>query len=441
MNGRRTSRGIPIAGPMTAVAVAVTVLAAGGASAQTASILLRPDRVFDGVSAQPHEGWVVLVTGSRIAAAGPATEVRAPAGTRTIELRGTTLTPGLIEGHSHLLLHPYDEVSWNDQVLRESVAERVARATVHARNTLLAGFTATRDLGSEGAGYADVGLKQAIEKGVIPGPRLVVAGPAIVATGSYGPKGFVPGATGLLGAEEADGRDALIRVARNQMGNGVDVVKVYADYRWGPNGESAPTFTEDELRLLVDVASSSGRGVVAHASTKEGMRRATMAGVETIEHGDGGDLEAFTLMKQHGVAFIATLAAGDAITQYGGWKKGTDPEPARIRAKRESFRSALESGVEMGMGGDVGVYTHGTNAREMELMVDYGMPAAAVMMAATSVNARLLHLDQRVGQVKAGMLADLAAFEGDPTKDIHAVRRVRFVMKNGVVYQGDAPAK
>jgi len=439
----RPSRPAAHSGTMTVSLVMVAILmgAAASASAQSPSILLRPDRVFDGVSAQPHDGWVVLVTGARIAAAGPASEVRVPAGTRTVELRGTTLTPGLIEGHSHLLLHPYDEVSWNDQVLRESVAERVARATVHARNTLMAGFTAARDLGSEGAAYADVGLKQAIEKGVIPGPRLVVAGPAIVATGSYGPKGFVPGATALLGAEEADGIDALVRVARNQMGNGVDVVKVYADYRWGPNGEAAPTFTEDELRLLVNVARSSGRGVVAHAATKEGMRRATMAGVETIEHGDGGDLEAFTLMKQHGVAFIPTLAAGDATSQYGGWKKGTDPEPARIRAKRESFRLALESGVEMGMGGDVGVYTHGTNAREMELMVDYGMTAPAVMMAATLVNARLLHMDQRVGQVKAGMFADLAAFEGDPTKDIHALRRVRFVMKNGVVYLGDAEPK
>lgn len=413
------------------------VLALGpGAAAQPLTppaLLIRPARVFDGVSPRPHEGWAVLVRGDHIVAAGPAAAVNPPADARVVDLPGTTLMPGMIEGHSHLLLHPYNETSWDDQVLRESEALRVARGTVHAERTLLAGFTTVRDLGSEGAGYADVGLKEAIDRGVIVGPRMLVATRALVATGSYGPK---PGGWDApQGAEEADGEDALVRATRTQIGKGADLVKVYADYRWRPGEESRPTFTEQELRRVVEVARSAGRPVVAHASTPEGMRRATAAGVETIEHGNAGTPEVFRLMAEKGVAFCPTLAATDAIRQYRGWKKGSEPEPPEILEKRRSFKAALTAGVRMCMGGDVGVYRHGDNARELELMVDYGMTPAQVLLAATSGNARIFHLEDR-GAVRPGLLADLVAVEGDPTREIGAVRRVRWVMKGGTVHLG-----
>ena len=394
--------------------------------------LLEPDRVFDGENM--HDGWAVLVDGKTIAAAGPKSSIKLPGdrSTEVVPLPGCTLLPGLIEGHSHLLLHPYDETSWNDQVLVESQAERVARATVHARNTLLAGFTTVRDLGSEGAGYADVGLKQAIEKGVIPGPRMLVAGPAIVATGSYGPKGFASHVEVPLGAEEADGTDDLTKAVRRQIGNGVDIVKVYADYRWGPNGEAMPTFSLEELRLMVETAASSGRPVVAHASTPEGMRRAILAGVKTIEHGDEGTAEIFQLMKEKGVALCPTLAAGDAVSQYRGWQKGSQPEPPRIVQKRKSFAQALAAGVTICAGGDVGVFTHGDNVRELELMVEYGMKPLDVLRSATSVNARVFGLGEKLGFVKPGLLADLIAVEGNPATNIGHLRSIKMVMKAGV---------
>jgi imidazolonepropionase-like amidohydrolase len=389
-------------------------------SQQTAPVetvyLLKPAHVFDGESAQLHDNWVVLVRGEKIEAVGPASTV--PAGAKVIDRPGLTLMPGLIEAHSHVLLHPYTETVWNDQVARESLSLRVARATNHLRNTLQAGFTTIRDLGTEGAGYADVGLKQAVEQGIIPGPRMIVVTRAIVATGSYGPKGYASEWRVPQGAEEADGIDSLTRVVRDQIGHGADWIKIYADYRWGKSG-AAPTFSLDEIKLVVETARSANIPVAAHATTTEGMRRATLAGVETIEHGDGGTPEVFRLMKERGVALCPTLAIAGANAER----------------KRAVFKAALDAGVTIASGSDVGVFAHGDNARELEAMVNFGMPLIDVLRSATSVNARVLHMADKIGSIKPGLFADVIAVEGDPTHDVSPLRKVRFVMKGGVIYR------
>lgn len=417
-------------GRVALLIAAVVGLGSGAPMAQTpaAGYLLTPSRVFDGTVMR--EGVVVHVRGDRIVAVGAAAQVSAP-GAEVIDMPGTTLLPGLIDAHSHVLLHPYNEATWNAQVLNQPQSLRVARAVNHLKATLDAGFTTIRDLGTEGADYADVGLKQAIAQGIIPGPRLLIATRALIATGSYAPKGFAPEWSIPQGAQEADGVDALIKAVREQIGKGADWIKVYGDYRWGPRGEAQPTYSIAELQLIVDTARSSGRPVVVHASTPEGMRRAVMAGAETIEHGDGGTPEVFKLMAERGVALCPTLAAGDATTQYGGWKKGTDPEPANISRKRASFQAALAAGVTIASGSDVGVFTHGDNVRELELMVAYGMPALDVLRSATSVDARVLHMENQIGRIDANLLADVLVVKGDPSQSISALRNVALVMKDG----------
>ena len=397
-------------------------------------VVLKPARVWDGVSLEAHDGWIVVVRGERIEAAGPVDGVKVPEDARVIELPGVTLLPGLIDAHTHVLLHPYNEALWNDQVLKEALALRVCRATNHLRSTLLSGFTTIRDLGTEGAGYADVGLKQAVAQGIIPGPRMLVVTRAIVATGSYAPKGFAPELDIPQGAEEADGVESLARVVRDQIGRGADWIKVYADTAMG-GASVRPSFSVEELTRIVETARSVGILVSAHATSKEGMRRAALAGVATIEHGDGGDLEVFKLMAERGVVLCPTLAAFEASARYSGYRPGTDPEPARLKRARTTFKLALDAGVTIANGSDMGVFAHGDGARELELLVDFGMKPVEVLRAATAVAAKTLSLDNRLGSIKPGLLADLVGVEGDPTRDIKTLRQVKLVMKEGVLYR------
>ena len=417
---------------MRRILLALAALIATPASAEM--LLLRPAQVFDGIDPKPHQGWSVLVDGDKIVAAGP--NLGMPAGARALDLPGTTLMPGLIEGHSHLFLHPYNETLWDDQVLHEPLALRTARAVVQAEKTLMAGFTTERDLGTEGAGYADVGLKQAINQGIVPGPRLLVATKANVARGAYGPKGFEPGVQVPQGAEEISGADEMTRAARDQIAAGADVIKMYADYHYQPHEPSRPTMTQAEMAAGVAVAHDAGRLAAAHATTAEGMRRAALAGVDTIEHGYGGTPEVFKLMSERGIGLCPTLGASEAYARYFEHWNGNEPAPQSVQQNRRSFQLAMKAGVPICMGGDVGVFPHGRNWLEMEAMRRAGMPAAQVLISATSGNARIFHLKDR-GALRPGLLADLVAVDGDPTLEISNVEHVRFVMKGGEVVRND----
>jgi imidazolonepropionase-like amidohydrolase len=410
---------------------------ATGASEKKSTLLI-PARVFDAVDSKPHEGWVVVITGRDIVFAGPAADVKpAPEGGR-IELPGMTLLPGLMDIHSHVFLHPYNETLWNDQVLKEPLAYRTVAAVKHLEATLLSGFTLLRDLGTEGAGFSDLALKRAIEEGMTPGPRLLTATKAIVATASYapGPLGFAENVILPKGAQEASGIPEILKAVREQAGAGADWIKVYADGGRGPGGTEAPTFSLEELRALVEEAHSAGRLVAAHATTEEGMRRAILAGVSTIEHGYGGMDQTFQLMAEKHVAYLPTLTAAEAYAEYfEHYKPGQDKMPPKLERAVNAFKMAQKAGVTIGLGSDVGVFAHGTSYREAEWLVHGGMTPLQAVLAATAVNAKIIQKGEKLGQVRAGFWADLIAVPGDPTTQIEALRDVKFVMKDGLVYK------
>ena len=422
---------------LAAAVLAAITLALPAAAAEPQRYILEPDAVWTPGDAAPHKGWWVIVEDGKIASVGPRRESVKPIPGEHVVLTGTTLVPGLIEAHSHLLLHPYNETLWDDQVLKEAPAYRTLRAGRDATRTLMSGFTTERDLGTEGAGQADVALRDAIDDAVIAGPRMIVVTRAIVAEGAYGPrKGFRPDLALPQGAQEASGEAGVAAAVRDQAAAGADWIKVYADYGIGPRGEKRPAFSQKELDVLVATAHDLGRPVAAHAQSDEGVRRAVLAGVDTIEHGDGASEATLKLMKQKGVALLPTITATEAYSQYfQKYVPGQSQPTQDMLDKDAQVRLALKLGVTVGVGSDVGVFSHGDSWREVAWLVKEGMTPAQALTAATAVNARILKLDDRLGRIQEGYVADLVAFRGDPTADIAAVKSPVFVMKDGRIYR------
>jgi imidazolonepropionase-like amidohydrolase len=426
----------------TLAAVFLVSLLAPAAGAQNVTAI-RAGVLIDGASAAPRRNQVIVVRGNRIESVGDAGTTPIPDGARVVDLSRATVLPGLIDAHTHIFLQGEDpaEGGYDAQLLKQGLAFRAARATVSARRALEQGFTTIRDVETEGAGYGDVGIKQAIEAGYIPGPRMFVVTRAISTTGGYPLEDYAPEVDVPKGAQLVDGPVEARKAAREQLDHGADWIKVYMTHRsWVDkqgNLVSQPTFTVEEIRAIVDEAHGWGKKVACHAYNGVGLHRGLDGGCDSIEHGLELDDAAVAQMVRQGTWLCPTMTP-----YYFSWAPEGTPAGARDRKRAAvhgpSLQKAMKAGVKIAFGTDVGGFSWSEPiAQEFARLIEFGMTPMAAIQSATSRAAEMLGMAGEIGAIAPGAYADIVAVAGDPLQDVKALQSVGFVMKDGKVYKSE----